>query len=342
MRLNVLPGCQTLAIALAITGSASAQAPRQVRFEYERQDGAAACPDVVAIQAGVAARLGYEPFDERAGELLRATIHQSGHGLEARIEMTDANGGLKAERKLVSHQRDCAELASAVELAVSIAIDPFRMAPSPPGPSAREQAPGSAAAKVASHGAEPTQAQPAARAVRSASEPSPASEPWGPFSGRAEVGVIGSIASEPSSSLGVVVGVGLRGGDLSLGIEGRADLPASAPLRVGEASASLLVASLVPCVHFRKLAACALATAGALRAAGGGGLLAPRQVTVPYVALGARLAVAIPVTTRLSLAVHGDLATPLTKTELDVDGSAVWSTPALAFALGLGVAASFP
>ncbi len=295
-------------MALCLAGPAFAQAPRKVRFEYARQDGATACPDLATVQAGVAARLGYEPFDDLADDLVRATIHSSGHGLEARIEMADAKGGPKAERRLVSFQRDCAELASAVELAVSIAIDPFR------------------------------RAQPA---VRLTDQPASPSKPGRPLSGRAEAGIVGGLGTAPSRTIGVAAGAAIRGGDLSLGIEGRADLPASTSLRVGEASASLLVASLVPCAHFRMVATCALATAGALRAAGHG-LVDARKVTLPYVALGARLAVAIPLTTRLSVALHGDLTTPLTETQLQVDGATVWTSPILSLALGIGVAATFP
>jgi hypothetical protein len=308
---KVLSACQAAVVALCLAGPAFAQTPRKVRFEYARQDGATACPDLATLQAGVAARLGYEPFDDRADDLVRATIHQSGHaghGLEARIEMTDAKGSPKAERRLVSSQRDCAELASAVELAVSIAIDPFRLA------------------------------QPA---VRSTDPPASPSKPGRPLSGRAEAGIVGGLGTAPSRTIGVAAGAAIRGGDLSLGLEGRADLPASTSLRVGEASASLLVASLVPCAHFRMVATCALATAGALRASGHG-LVDARKVTLPYVALGARLALAIPLTTRLSVALHGDLTTPLTETQLQVDGATVWTSPSLSLALGIGVAATFP
>ena len=65
--------------------------------------------------------------------------------------------------------------------------------------------------------------------------------------------------------------------------------PASVPLKIGDVSTSLLVASLVPCVHWRSFAGCGLLTGGALRAAGHG-LVDSRQVVDPYFALGARLA----------------------------------------------------
>ena len=338
MRVNLLLACQASAVVLCLAGSAQAQAPRKVRFVYELQEGASSCPDLVAIAAGVSARLGYEPFDEQAADLVRATIHPSGRGLEARIEMTDAKGSPKAERRLVSHQRDCAELASSVELAVSIAIDPFRLAPSQPSQDSGEQAPRQADLQEASRDQETKQSR---STGGSTIELGSSAKPSRPLSGRVEAGIVGGIGAAPSRTIGVATGASLRSGDLSVGLESRADLPASTSLRVGEASTALLVASLVPCAHFRIVATCALVTGGALRAAGHG-LVDARQVTLPYLALGARLAVAIPFTARLSLALHGDLATPLTKIDLVVDGAAVWTSPILSLALGLGVAATFP
>ena len=66
-----------------------------------------------------------------------ATVNRTGSTLEARIEITSADGKSVAERKLVSRQSDCLELAAAMELAISIAIDPLagsRARPTPPAP----------------------------------------------------------------------------------------------------------------------------------------------------------------------------------------------------------------
>lgn len=333
MQVNVFWACQVAAVCFA--SSAWAQVPRQVRLEYARQDGAGACPDGATIQAGVAARLGYEPFNDRADDCVRAIIQPSGHGLEARIELTDAKGSPKAERRLVSRQRDCAELASAVELAISIAIDPFRLGPSPAG-----QGVGARALEVADEAAPGASANASQAAQVSSREPVVVSRPR-PLVSQLGAEGVGGLGTAPSRTLGVAAGVGLRGGDLSLGLEGRADLPASTSLRVGEASAALLVASLVPCVHLGKVATCALVAAGTLRAAGHG-LVESRTVTLPYAAVGARVALAIPLTGRLSLALHGDVTAPLTQSKLQVDGTAVWTSPILSAALGLGVAANFP
>ena len=330
--------CKVATLFLCFAGSAVAQGQRQVRFEYARLDGAGACPDLVTIQSGVASRLGYEPFDERGRDLVRATIHLSEHGLEARIEMLDENGSLKAERKLVSHRRDCSELASSVELAISIAIDPFRLSAAPAISDSRAHGPEATSAPAQ----DPASASaPSAPTASAAEESVSASAPRRPLSGRIEAGLLGAVGTAPSSALGFSAGAGIRGGDLSLAIEGRADLPASTSLRVGEASTSLLVASLLPCAHFRVLAPCALVSAGALWAAGHG-LEDARRVRLPYVAVGARLAAAIPLMPRLSLAIHVDLTRPLVETRVEVDGAAVWTSPIFAFALGVGVAADFP
>jgi hypothetical protein len=304
---------QAFALALLWSAPARADVPRPVRLDYERH--LAACPDAAAIRAGVRSRLGYDPFSDQANDCMRVTIRESGRVLEARIELADAQGKLRALRRLVSRNRDCAELASSVELAMAIAIDPLVSTAAPP------------VAKPPTSGA---------RAEPATSPSSP------PLATRVEAGIIGAAGWLPAANLGVRAGVGLQGEVLSLGIEARADLPATKSLRVGEASAWLLVGSLVPCVHARVVSACALATAGALHVAGKGGLVSPRQATLPYLGFGLRLAGALPITEKLSLALHGDVTAPITETKLTVDDDVVWHSPTVAMNLGLGVAFRFP
>ena len=69
--------------------------------------------------------------------LVSATVNRTGRTLEARIQIGGAGGAVSAERKLVSRESDCIELASAMELAISIAIDP--LAGSRPRPRPRRQ-----------------------------------------------------------------------------------------------------------------------------------------------------------------------------------------------------------
>ena len=318
-----------VAAVLLTDAAAFADAPRFVHLEYERLEGAAACPEDAVIRAGVAARLGYEPFREGAPDRLRTTLRTAGYGLEARIELVDGRGNLKAARRLTSRNRDCSELAASVELAIAIAIDPMG------GPRPRDDAPAPAIADEP----EPPPSRPAASPEPYV--PGPAESPARPpLSWRAQAGLLGGWGSAPAPSLGFTVGGAVESEGWSLGIEGRADLPSSMALRAGEASAGLAVASLVPCLRFGMASACGLATGG-VRQVAGDGLDNARHATVPYFAFGGRAAFALPISKRVALVLHGDVTAPVTKTRLTVDGEVVWTSPAIAVALGLGVAFRF-
>jgi hypothetical protein len=153
--------------------------------------------------------------------------------------------------------------------------------------------------------------------------------------------LVGAVGVAPAAGWGLEARIGARRGELSLAVEGRADFAASQALSSGGVSASLLVASLVPCAHWRNLAACALASAGVLRAAGHG-LVDARQVSDPWLALGARLGGEVPLRGPLFVTAHLDAVAPLVQTELKVGEAVVWTTPAVAFAAALGLAVAFP
>jgi hypothetical protein len=330
MRFPQIPALFALLVAeMLLSGlppPAQAQSPKKVLFDYQRVEGGTACPDASALQVGVAARLGYDPFSDKAAERLKVTIRPSTNGLEARIELQDLDGKLKAERRLVSRQRDCKELASSVELAISIAIDPSA--------SSTHSAPSADPAPPATASPPP---QPAA--------PSPvlAEEPSRPLQGDITAMLVAGFRYAPSTSLGLSLGAALRGEFLSLGIEVHADVPSSKSLQVGSVSSSLYTASLVPCLRSTYLGFCALATAGVLHASGQG-LVDSREVNFLYLAVGARVALTYPLGPRWSLGLFGDALSPLTENSLAVDDNEhiVWRTPALAFAVSLGVAAKIP
>jgi hypothetical protein len=329
-----------LVVSLCFGGVAEAREPTFVRFDYLRQDGIATCPDEAAIRTGVAARLGYDPFRSDASDQLRTTIDRSGNALEARIVMTDAHGAVKAERKLLSRARDCVELASSVELAISIAIDPMRSMPSAE-PESRSQNAGrgpDGSARASGDAAEPTggpTSGPLPVATPLPSEPSP------PIVKRIVAAATGGLWAAPSPNLGILAGVGLRRGNLSVTVDVRADWPAARSLKTGTVSSALYLGTLAPCIHHRWVAACALASAGARRVSGHG-LLDARAATDAYVALGARLGIDLPLTARLAVALHGDVTAPVTRMHLLVDDEVVWTSPLASVALGIGLAAIFP
>jgi hypothetical protein len=336
---TALAAVGVVALAAGVASTARAETAR-VRLEYARGEGATSCPDARAFAAAVAGRLGYEPFDPAAARRVNVTIGRRERGFDARIQMLDAGGAPTAERQFSSRAGDCAELAATTELALAIAIDPFRAAaPAPPIP------PAAPAADVAPPPARPPTAAPAespppSLVVVAAARPEETPPPR-PTVVEVAAAVVGGVGAAPVAALGFEVRVGARRGDLSLAIEGRADLPASTPLQTGDVSAWLLAGSLVPCVHWRAVAACALASAGVLRAAGDR-LVDARQVTDPWLALGARVATEVPLRARVAFDAHLDAVAPLVETELKVGGAAVWTTPAIALAAALGLAVAFP
>ena len=120
----------TASLALADPGPAS---PR-VRLEIE--GGPAGCFDAQAVRDSVAARLGYQPFDDRAGSLVRISFTSREGGLWARVVRWDEGGRSLGERGFSGST--CAQLLPEVELALAIAIDPLSLTrpPAAPAPAA--------------------------------------------------------------------------------------------------------------------------------------------------------------------------------------------------------------
>ena len=125
MRTTWLP----LAAALAFLGTTAHAQPakKTARLVYTRGD-LTACPDEDAMKNAVTARLGYDPFDPEAEEIVTAQITRTQTGLRGQVDLRDQALVVKGARTLTSEQSDCAELASAMTLAISIAIDPHSIA----------------------------------------------------------------------------------------------------------------------------------------------------------------------------------------------------------------------
>ena len=124
-----------LAVALDQT-SLAAPPHRFVRFSYERGSGTSSCPDEAAVRGAVAERLGYDPFAGDAPESVVVKLKRTDRGLRAEVEIRDRSGHATGARSLdsASARNDCTELASALALAVALAIDPLLIARPPPEP----------------------------------------------------------------------------------------------------------------------------------------------------------------------------------------------------------------
>lgn len=308
--------------AFFISVSAFATEPRRVRLDYER--GATQCGDARELSDAVAADLGYAPFAPDARETLRVRIGASAAELTATIELFDARGSSAGRRELSSPERDCRELMAALALAVSIAIDPVHSGKEPepePQPAPEPEAPKPA----------PKPKTPKARPP----PPQPKPQPSNLHLSLAG-GALLATGTAPAQAIGFFGYAGARWPSVSFGIEGRADLPAEKSEPQGSASASLMLASLLPCVHVGVGFACAVGSLGALQGSGED-VSRPAKATTVFAAAGVRGGTDVPITESLGVVGFVDLRTNLTRTTLRLNDREVWSTPAFGGDLGVGL-----
>ena len=293
---------------------------------YERGAGAEHCPDELALRNAVSARLGYDPFDEKATRSVAAAIVRRGETLIGRVEVKSDDDEPRGVREISSRQNDCTELSSALSLAISIAIDPLSLTRPPK--------------------AEPAvvlrKPQPSRKCPKPppAPKPAPCEEEPSLVTFRASAGMHAALGTSPSiATLGMDIDAGLRWRALSIDVGGRADIPIAGTTDRGEVATSLLVATVAPCGHVSFFSGCALGAFGAMR---GEHLDLDERETVPFVALGARAAAEVPVVGVMGVRVFGDLLFPLTSTGINVFGEEVWRAPVVQGAVGVAVMGDFP
>lgn len=305
--------------ALLLAPALAGAEPPALRLSYTRGEGAASCPDEQALRESVAARLGYDPFRADAEGAVSATLSRGPRGLRAVVELRDRSGRVTGSRLLTTARKDCRELASAMALAICIAVDPLvltralppKESPPPPPPPPPPPCP---------------------------SCPLCPPPPRAPVRFRAGVGAQLDVGAVPTlASLGVVAQAELRHRAFALALEGRVDPElgsARASSDGGGVGATLLLALLVPCARLRSFGLCALLGMGALKGRGVDLAMAGHDTTF-YAAAGARLSYEIPLLPqRLALDLHLDGLAPLTRTGLRIDGAEVWATPPIAGSLG--------
>jgi hypothetical protein len=288
----------------------------RVRLVYDRGAGAERCLNDEALRAEVTARLGANVFEEPAERILTVRLGRGRPGsLTAVITLTTSAGEALGKRELSAHGEDCAELAAALALELSIAIDPLGRArakpPQPPPPSP------------------PAPAPPAAP---------PPPVPTDVVLGAGAALVAGL---SPGAAAAFRVSAELRRPAFAIGIEGLASLPSQVSAGGGQVSASVLAAALVPCARWHWTSGCALIQAGEIDG-GSSGLDNPRQAHTPYVAVGARAQLDIPVHPLVTCRVTADLLAQLVQTTLTVGTTPAWTSSPVGGGLALGVAIKLP
>lgn len=314
--------------ALVASASAStaahADAPPKARLHFERDDSADACPDEDTFRRDVAARLGYEPFDVAAPRTLHLRVLRAGDRFSAILRLEGEDMGATGERSLTA--TDCGELLASAASSAAMAIDPFATGARASSPAAPPDAPRPPPSQA------PTRETPEA--------PPPARAHGSPWHGVGSLGAAAAFGVVPDATVGGLLAFELRHPRASLGVEGRAHLPASAPALRGSVDASTVVGSLVPCGWLGRLFLCAVASLGAIRGEGKG-VSSPQRASGPYASVALRAGGEIALGERIALRPFAEIATPLRRTTLTIDGDPAWVTPTVAASTGLAIAATF-
>ncbi|MFI5288044.1 MAG: hypothetical protein ACHQ17_00260 [Polyangia bacterium] len=311
---------------------------------YVREAGAERCPDETQLRAEVAARLGYDPFSESAPSTISVTIRAGARGLKARIELVDRTGEVTGARSLTAPEPDCVALAEAVELAVSLAVDPLRFV-NPPAPAAPVIVPPAPAATPPPE-SRPAPIAPPPAAPKPIAPPRPRSERevrW-----RLGAGALAALGAAPTVNFGFTASAGVRGPHWSVDLEGRFDLPAGQPTgsvnATGSVETALYLATALPCFHVRLFSGCALLALGA-QTADGINLPVTRKSASLFAAAGARAGIEVPLIPKLELALAADLLAAITRTRYTADGASgpttVFDTPPISGAFHVGLLGYF-
>ncbi|MEW5743049.1 MAG: hypothetical protein AB1938_29305 [Myxococcota bacterium] len=311
-------GPPLLAVLLALGAAPTA------RLSYEVRPGLQGCPDEQWVRSAVSARLGRDPFDDAAATKVRARIDRGpGAALEAQVEVERADG-TTGRRKLDSPTGDCLELASAVELAITLAIEPLWLTKKPPPPE-----PPPAPLK---------KEEPPPPVTTPALAPSPP-PPSTPVELRGRLGVLGTAGGVPGFTGGLVLGGVVAWPRFSLAVEGRVLLPTGVSFSGGYASTFSALGTVVPCLRAGWFSGCGVVTVGAFQVESTAADVR-RQTTVMAQA-GARVSGEVRLHRRVALVPWLEGAVILTRTSIVSGSSTLWVTWPVALSGGLFVEVNF-
>jgi hypothetical protein len=319
-------------LAVFLIGRTAMAAP-SARLHYTRGGGAEACPDEAAMRRAVASQLGYDPFDDQASTSVEASILRKDDRLFGRVDVVRPHES-SGKRELSSREVDCEHLASAMALTISMAIDPMVISRPPP---AAAPLPPPVATPSPPPSAPPPFSPPAPPA------PPSAPPPTGPRSVFFLAGLapLVSVGIAPGAAVGIDASAAVRWPHVSLGIEGRVDLPSYAHLSVGgDVNTSIQIGMLAPCAHVDRIALCVLGAVGSMRGESTG-ITTTNSEYVLFAAAGARVAVEIPLSPHFLLRPELDGFAALARPSLHLNRAVIWTTPPFSASLGLAAVVRF-
>jgi hypothetical protein len=330
MRRATILAAWSASVVSLLAGGASASP--NARLVYGRSLEADGCPDEARLRAAVASRVGYDPFFPHAPRTVVVTIARKDRALVARIELIDDSAHSGGARELTATPGACEELFQSTALA--IAIDPRALLGPASTPAEERDAP---------HAPEPPPPPPLAdRAEPAERRPPPAL----PASGRPRIRVTaagrGSAGIAPALAPGFFAGGGLVWRRTSLGVELGAHLSTVAGSRSGaEARAWIAAGAVVPCIRVVPLDLCGTLAVGRFEATGQR-VVAPSTEATPFVGVGLRPGLEVPLGGGVQARVDVDVLANLTRTTVRVGDEALWRAWPVALAASAGASYDFP
>jgi len=313
---------------------AYADAPlAEAELSYTVSPDAESCPDETALRQEVSLRLGYDPFRAGVPHHVGVAITKTSRGFAARV--TSATGDAPvATRALESEAGSCDELARSVVLTVSLAVDPRSFG----GPRVASPHPPSAPAPPAPPPPSPPPTEPAPAEARPPVPPLREARPrWNvDFMAGARVG----FGVVPGVSVGPLLDVLVGRQVFALVVEAGVDLPTGSvpnatPGGAGSVQASLLRGGVGVCASPSAFLLCGRVDGGAME--GTGSLQNVTERTTFYGGFAAVAGAGLPITHGISGLVRAELLVPFTRTALDLDKVAAWTSPSVAATVGLAV-----
>jgi hypothetical protein len=323
-------------VTALVSAAPSARAEPSARFVYLRGAGTESCPSEADVRMAVQTRLGYDPFSSYAPATMFAEVSAAApSGFTASLKLVDADNVVRGDRTLHVHGR-CADLMDAMALTISIAIDPASITRTgPPADAPPQEKP-----------VDPSLPEIAAATPPRADSPAPpptlAPPPPPKLVFFAGAGPIASLGAAPAAALGGTVGVDGQRGRLFGGIEGRADLPASASAgTLGRVKSSLLAGSLLAGAREGPFYGVAVGSVGRV-AATSEDVTTSRDRSAIYLAAGIRVGAAVPLGERFELRIRAEMLANLQRHTLTISDQPAYEFPVASGDLGATLAIRLP
>ncbi len=251
----------SLLMAASLLVSSGAAPVAELSFQGLNDPG---CFSKSELQDAVAARLGYSPWRPQAAQKYRVELIKNGVLYYGRVVLEEA--GQELARRETPRVSACQAVNEALSLSIAISIDPLG-------------------------GGKPKETEPA-ETPQAVTPPPPPPEKTNAIQLHHQLGLASvlSLGTAPSPALGLKGYYRLGLEKLSMGIEGRIDLPGRSNVSPeAEVESSLALVSLLPCYQaIDSLNLCLSIDAGIMRVKGSG-FEEARQDTVFYSQLGFQL-----------------------------------------------------